>query len=122
MKRFLIVLATMLVAVCAGDLSAQSLQNAEKRHINMKLLEMIDRLETLSCMNGQEDSRAFLRMFSDRNAPVYNDVIGYSDGEYITVTEYARLLGSMKSVKVRFSNVEKSEPYFSDGYVRVDVS
>ena len=122
MKRFLVVLATMLVVVCAGDISAQSLQNAEKRHINMKLLEMIDRLETLSCMDGQEDSRAFLRMFSDRNAPVYNDVIGYSDGEYVTVTEYARLLGSMKSVKVRFSNVEKSEPYFSDGYVRVDVS
>ena len=122
MKRFLIVLAAVFMAFCAGDLSAQNIQNAEKRHINMKLLEMIDRLETLSCMEDQGEAREFLKMFRDRNALVYNDLIGYSDGECIPVTEYVGLLRNLKSINVKFSNVEKSEPYFSDGYVRVDVS
>ena len=121
MKR---VYAVFLCLLYAGIfmLSAQTVSNTEKRRMNMAVLQILEKYETLSECRTAAQANEFVNLFRSPMSNVYNDLAGVSDLQEISVKEYVSLLRGLRGVDVTVRNVRKSRPYVSAGSLCIDVT
>lgn len=120
MKRFYLLFAFALI-LSGADVLAQGMLNTEKRKMNMKILQTLERLEDLSAPTSDSQADALVEMFRDPSVMIFNDLMQQPYSEQVTVREYVDALKMLNNVKVSFSDVAKSEAYVSAGSVCVKV-
>jgi hypothetical protein len=120
MKRFYLLFAFVFLLV-GVDTFAQGMLNAEKRKMNMKILQTLERLEVLSAPSSDDQADALMEMFRDPSTLVFNDLMQQPYRDQVSVSEYVAALRKLNDVKVSFTDIVKSEPYVSAGSVCVKV-
>lgn len=93
---------------------AQTMSNKEQRHINMKLLNLIEQYELTASLYDDGAKYAFMQLFSDDNVLIYSDILDYKAGNQINVAEYIKMLGSKENVSIHMMNVSRSD-YVREG-------
>ena len=115
MRKVLIIIPLFmwLFSVVAG---AQSLSNKERRHINTRVLEVIEEYERVATVYDEEAEYVFLHLFEGANSPVLCDIIGHPLYlSQITVVEYAKELhNTAGTADILISDVKKGEMSYSD--------
>lgn len=117
----LYLLCTFVLLLVGTDVFAQGMLNAEKRKMNMKVLQTLERFQTLSAPSSDSQANALAEMFRDPSMMVFNDLMQQPYRDKVTVSEYVTALRKLNNVKVSFTDITKSEPYVSAGSVCVKV-
>lgn len=124
MKRFTVLLLTAMFLVPVS-LSAQGLTNKERRHINQKILEVIDVYERTAPLYDSETGYEFKNLFVSSDASVYCDLIGTSHYQSpIKLKEYVEEAAKYTSgtLSIEILNVRKGEMTYADGVWMIPVS
>ena len=74
MKRFYLLFAFALI-LSGADVLAQGMLNTEKRKMNMKILQTLERLEDLSAPTSDSQADALVEMFRDPSVMIFNDLM-----------------------------------------------
>ena len=95
---------------------AQSLSNQERRHINTRILEVIEEYERVASIYDDESEYIYLSLFSKEDSPVICDIIGHPLYlTQVTAADYAKHLRSITSTaNIMVSDVRKGEMSYSD--------
>ena len=118
------------LAIClllTGTMTIKAQTDESLKHtIRDKALNVIEKgYETYATINDEESKAAFMALFVNERAIVYNDLLGLSDAPQLTATAYARLLGSQdvrnKIIFVKNITVS-SEPQLQDGKWKVTIA
>ena len=119
-------ISKILVVLCLLTpqiLSAQTLSNKDKRHINMRLLNLIEQYEGNATMHDDGARYAFKQLFKNpAETLVYSDLLDYSAGEMITADKYIEQMGSKENISIKIMDVSKSDYTFQDGLWHVTLS
>lgn len=118
MKKLTMNYISFVFAFCllSGSAMTVSAQNdaAMKSRVRDKAVKLIvDDYDAYANVNNDEASYSFKRLFTSSSASVYNDLLGISNKESLSVEDYADLLAnkSIKSKRVSIKNVKvESEP------------
>lgn len=124
MKRFTALLLTALFLVPVS-LSAQGLTNKERRHINQKILEVIDIYERTAPLYDAEAGYEFKNLFVSSDASVYCDLMGTDHYQSpVSVKEYVdeATKYTIGSLTIEILNVRKGEMTYTDGVWMIPVS
>ncbi len=81
--------------------------------------------EMNATLNGQEAQYAFLTLFVDENAPVYNDLLGQQSDNMLTAAKYVSVLGGagLRTKRVAIKNLRViEEPQKVNGVWKVKVA
>jgi len=121
MRKFAAVMIAALSSVCMWG---QNLGNAEKRHINAKVLYLLENYEQFASVPDADARYSFLELFVGADAPVFCDIMGtkgyLSD---IRAEDYADCLASNSSTtEIEIRNVVKGKPEFSGGKWNIPVT
>lgn len=124
MKRFTAVLLLSLFMLPVTLLS-QELTNKERRHINQKILNVIDEYERTASLSDAEETYAFSDLFVSQDAMTYCDIMG-AEG-YLTqmsVKDYIKKASSLSdgNIEIEILNVRKGEMSYKDGCWIIPVS
>lgn len=107
-------LKLLLICICiflGHHASAQSLNNEDRRRMNIRLLELIEQYEFNSAIYDETARNEFYDLFLNRNVGVYSDLIDYKAGKIIPISEYIDNLGQKINVKTVIFNVKKGPLY-----------
>jgi len=107
MKKLIVFLVTITNIVCTY---AQSIPVRTERDFSLKVYRMLDAYELSSSVNDEDTRANFIQLFSSSNLEIYNDLMGLSDAEYLSVDEYSKLLLSKvksSATSVEIKNVRK---------------
>lgn len=108
----IVVLLCLFVPFMAA---AQTLSNKERRHINMRLLNLVEQYESSASLYDDGARCMFLQLFDGEKTPVYSDMLDYAAGQRIGAAEYARVLGGKQNVSLHVMNVSHDDYVFEDG-------
>ncbi len=107
--------STMLLVLAMIPMYAQKGVTPIERISLDKALTVIEDYETLSALSDEDAYYSFIDLFFDEEVLVYNDLLGLSDGNEISVREYADVLfGNAKSIQVFVSDINR-EQLWNDG-------
>jgi len=95
--------------------AAQTLSNKERRHINMRLLNLIEQYESYAPLYDESARYGFLQLFADENVSVYSDMLDYAPGKSIDVAEYVKALSGKQNVSLRVKNVGHDDYSLENG-------
>ena len=103
MKKIIYILL-LLVGIPAW-LMSQNLTNAQRRYMMMDLMELLENYERYTSINGDpEKAVSFLSLFENDKLVIYNDLLGLSNTESLSVNEYVNLLQNRTS-QTRIQNI-----------------
>ena len=106
------ILLCLLVPMFA---TAQTLSNKERRHINMRLLNLVEQYESTAALYDDGTKYAFMQLFSNEKAPVYSDMLDYAASKQIDVSEYMKVLGGKQNVSLHMMNVSHDDYVLENG-------
>lgn len=122
MKRLYIILyvVIMFLPFPAG---AQSLSNAERRHINSKVLSHLEKYERLSSLYDEESVEFYKALFVSEDASVLCDMIGAESYlNTVSVAEYARTMTEYASnITVVIKDVAKGNMRYDGGLWHIPI-
>lgn len=122
MKRLYIILyvVIMFLPFPAG---AQSLSNAERRHINSKVLSHLEEYERLSSLYDEESVEFYKALFVSEDASVLCDMIGAESYlNTVSVAEYARTMTEYASnITVVIKDVAKGNMRYDGGLWHIPI-
>lgn len=122
MKRLYIILYVVILFLSL-PVGAQSLSNAERRHINSKVLSHLEEYERLSSLYDEESVEFYKALFVSEDVSVLCDMIGA--GSYlnvVSVAEYARTMTEYASIiTVVIKDVSKGNIRYDGGVWHVPV-
>ena len=95
--------------------AAQTMSTARQRHVNMKLLNLIEQYELTATLYDDGAKYAFMQLFSNEKVPVYSDMLDYHQGRQIEVADYVNRLSSMENVSMHIMNVSHTNYVLEDG-------
>lgn len=93
---------------------AQTLSNQERRHINMRLLTLIEQYEINASLYDEANRYAFMQLFENEDTPVYSDMLDYAAGKSVSVSEYVKVLGERYNISTHIMNVSHNDYVFED--------
>lgn len=103
MKKIIYIL--LLLVGTPTVLISQNLSNAQRRQMMMDLQELLENYEKYSSINGyQEKASSFLSLFENNKLIIFNDLLGLSNAESLSVNEYVNLLQN-RSSQTRIKNI-----------------
>ena len=113
----LFILPTLMV-------DAQTLSNRERRHINSKILSIIDEYEHYATVYDYNAEYAFKNLFVQESVPVVCDLIGFpSYLSQIPLSDYVKYVSEVSStISMEIKDVKKGEMHYSGGRWRIPVS
>ena len=102
---------------------AQSVTNSQRRHINSKVLNVIEEYERLVTVHDEEAQYYFQNLFVD-GAQIFCDMIGFpSYLSKISVAEYVNLVSTVStSTTIVIKDVKKGEMTYSGGVWNIPVT
>lgn len=115
-----------LLLVSALMLNAQtdeSLPIALERGFLLNALRLIENYDNYSDMTDYEEASNFLDLFGSDSLMIYNDLLGFSEKDAITVREYANLLVQRgHSPKIDVKNITHGNVYSDNESWLVDIN
>lgn len=82
-----------------------------------RALTVIEDYETLATVSDEDVYYSFLDLFTDENAPVYNDLLGISTEKELPLSTYLkRLREDSKNAQINISNIRKDKVWYEDGW------
>lgn len=118
-SKLLIVLCLLLPQLVL----AQTLSNKDKRHINMRLLNLIEQYEENATLHNDGARYAFRKLFKDPyQTLVYSDMLDYSAGQLITADKYIEQMSNKENVSIKIMDVSKSDFLYQDGLWYITLS
>lgn len=119
-KPFLLIV--LLVGLFTCRVEAQTLSLAEKRMLYMDILDAVNSYEEYTSISDNTTQRRFVGLFDDSQMPIYNDLLGISGAETLTVKEYAELmLSEAVAPSVHIKNIVHGEPQAQGSQWLLDV-
>lgn len=120
-KFFILFIITFFLPVIV---TAQSLTNSERRHVNSKVLTVIGEYERYSTLYDSDATYYFEQLFKDINAPVMCDMIGSEHYlKTVTVAEYINQLTAYSmSTTVLIRDVSKGKMQLAGNKVIIPVT
>lgn len=94
--------------------NAQMLSNQERRHINMRLLALIEQYEINASLYDEANRYAFMQLFDKEDALVYSDMLDYAAGKQVSVSEYVKALSERYNISMHIMNVDHDDYVFDD--------
>ena len=109
MKKAIILTALGLTFVSAAS-QAQTLTRAQKHTFNVEALRMLDSYEDYGGMHTEAESADFRALFPPEGINVYNDLLGLSVADSLSVDDYVSLLEQKsRNALVRLKNIRKKK-------------
>ena len=94
---------------------AQELTVSQQRIILDEAISTFEDYESYATINDDEIRYAFEQLFTSGNALIYNDLLGVSTKNELSVAEYSKKLREgLLNKKVTITNVKKEKLYFSN--------
>lgn len=93
---------------------AQMLSNQERRHINMRLLALIEQYEINASLYDEANRYAFLQLFENEDVPVYSDMLDYAAGKPVSASEYVKALSERYNISTHIMNVNRDDYVLED--------
>ncbi|MBO7330764.1 MAG: hypothetical protein J6U52_03125 [Alistipes sp.] len=90
--------------------NSQTLTNKDQRHMNLRLLSLVEQYEANATVYDEVARYTFLDMYKDQTVKVYSDMMDYEAGQMITVEEYMNTLTTKQNVSIAIKNVTR-KPY-----------
>lgn len=113
MRKISLLLSLLVLFV---GVSAQQLSNADRRAMNIALLQAIDKYE-FTCAVHSGNAEDFVALFESSSLNIYNDLLGLSSAKTLPVKQYAELLKS-KANRVDIDIIDvKRRDFAYDGNV-----
>lgn len=115
---------SLLLCLSISFADAQSLTNRERRHINSKVLTLIEEYERYVSVYDDDAAYAFQNLFSHDAVPVVCDVIGFpSYLEQVPVSEYIRQVRDVvATTDMQIKDVRKGEMKFTGNVWTIPVT
>ncbi len=116
MKRLLAIFVVFLFPLQMA-LQAQELTNKERRHINSKLLDLLDQYETACSLSDEDAVYTFSSLFKSEDAEIYCDLMGTENYlQKISVKDYLKeSRQTANRYDVLIYDVKKGDFVFSEG-------
>jgi len=95
--------------------NSQTLTNKDQRHMNLRLLSLIEQYESNATVYDEAARYAFMDMYKDMTAEVYSDLMDYEAGQKISVEEYMNTLLKKQNVTIAMKNVSRKPYEWKDG-------
>ncbi len=115
---------SLLLCLSISFADAQSLTNRERRHINSKVLTLIEEYERYVSVYDDDAAYAFQNLFAHDAVPVVCDVIGFpSYLEQVPVAEYIRQVRDVvATTDMQIKDVRKGEMKFTGNVWNMQVT
>ena len=108
MKKYIIILIASLMATAS---MAQDLTEIQKQKMRQAVWEKLNEYVLSSQLRDEEEEETFLNLFADPSMDIYNDLMGYSAAEEISVEQYVTWLKYNTSEReVILFNVRQLDP------------
>lgn len=101
---------------------AESIPLSIERTFNKKVWELLNAYEANSNMYDYESRVSFKNLFINEDVKIYNDLIGYSQNEYLSVRDYVQYCADDDIIaQVILKDVNKKDIYEDDTYWYMDL-
>ena len=117
-------LITSILCGTVTFVSAQS-QNGivKQRYILDEAISTIEDYESFATISDDETLYNFVKLFTNEDALVYNDLLGITNGETLTAKEYGEKLNEgLRNKKATVQNVKKERMWYENGSWRIRFS
>ena len=95
--------------------NAQQSNIAKQRLIMDEAISTIEDYETFATIADEEIRYSFENLFVDENAYVYNDLLGISQDDKLTIKEYSKKLSEgLRNKKTTISNIKKDKLWYEN--------
>lgn len=122
MRKTLSVFIVAIVAIVATAAFAQSPTPAQTYKMNADALRMVQSYDVVYS-DVTKHPRYFSRLFVNEDILIYNDLLGLSTREKLSVQEYVSLLQSQALYPdIDIRNLRKNNVYIEDGKWKMDIS
>lgn len=108
-----LVIATLLSVPFVLD--AQTLTNRQKRDMNMKLLDLVEKYEMYAAVYDKATVYSFIDLFASKDAEVYNDMLEFPASVPVSAEDYVKKLSERENVGVVVKNVSHGEYFYEGG-------
>lgn len=119
----------LCIGIAVGGCMITSTANAQQTNIAKQRLVMdeaistIEDYETFATIADDEVRYSFENLFVDENAIVYNDLLGISHGETLTVKEYCKELSDgFRNKKSTIKNIKKEGMWYENETWKIQFS
>jgi hypothetical protein len=121
--RRLFILSLAVLFILPLSATGQSLSNSERRHINSKILELVDDYERYASLFDDESAYYFRSLFVNENSMVHNDMIASETYRtQISVEDYVNLLRTNSvNTLISIKDLKKGKMTFSNGEWEIPV-
>ena len=123
MRRYFIAISLVL-SLLPGIMCAQTVTNSQRRHINAKVLNLIEDYESYASLYDSDAVYYLSSLFQSMDSPVLCDIIGAPQYQKsIPVSEYVAALTSYSmNTSIVIRDVQKGEMTYSDGLWHIPVT
>ena len=123
MKKILSFGFVLLGGVVLSPVCAQLPSIAKQRFIVDEALSTIEDYKSFATISDEEIRYYFEELFVDGNAKIYNDLLGVSTAESLSVKEYSQKLSEgLRNKKATITNVKKEEIWNENGSWKIKFS
>ena len=115
--KHIFIISLIFLQLLPLSVAGQSLTNSKRRHINSKVLTLIEDYERYATLYDEESEYYFSSLFLNETSTVHNDMIA-SDSyrTQIAVADYIRLLrDNSVNTNVSILDVKKGEMIYAEG-------
>ena len=103
-----LLLLVSVFAIFSFSAFAQNRFSGKSRLVFDKTLTIIEDYESLSVINDEDSYDSFIDLFKDEHLLIYNDILGLSEKDELSVTEYADyLLNNAKRTQVFCTDIKR---------------
>ncbi|MBR4996045.1 MAG: hypothetical protein IKY82_08290 [Alistipes sp.] len=113
MRRLTKILA-VLVVLLPSLVDAQTLTNRERRHINMRLMNLINQYEMGAAAYDDNTRYQFLDLYKDNGVQIYSDLLDYEPAQKVSVEDYVNSLLTKQNLSIEMKDVERQEYTWKD--------
>lgn len=117
MKQKRLIICISFIACLSLNVFAQRSMITQQRFALDEALTTLEEYVAYATISDGEVYYSFIDLFTSPNAPVYNDLLGFSTADTMSVSTYAqRLQSGLKNKMVQIQNVNKEDvSYAEDG-------
>ena len=116
MNRLKIILILLCVSAYFHTV-AQSMTNAERHQVNLRMLELVEKYESAlrTSRSFPFSKRNYVRLYTSPQDSVYSDLMDYNPGTYVKVEDLANELAQRSMLTCNVANLDKGVYMWRDG-------
>lgn len=107
-----IILTALGLALIGGNAPAETLSRGQKHAFNVEALRLLENYEDFGGVRSDAEVSDFRALFPPEGINVYNDLLGLSMADSLSIDEYTSLMqGNARNALVRLKNIRKKKAW-----------